>query len=135
MGSSNFSGFHIIQQREMKLTGLVLLALLGLCLSDTVDISPYVFRVKRSPQNQNPPTRIFTSNPNINSAAAGALVGGLLSFGQNQIFNPCTRNSNRNQNTNKKIFGNGFNFGSFVAGAAAGYGTSQLACNFLNGCG
>merc|ERR1712198_11731 len=135
MGSVQIFPVSISYSREMKLTGLVLLALLGLCLSDTVDISPYVFRIKRSPQNQNPPTRIFTSNPNINSAAAGALVGGLLSFGQNQIFNPCTRNSNRNQNTNKKIFGNGFNFGSFVAGAAAGYGTSQLASNFLNGCG
>merc|ERR1711926_5303 len=135
MGSSSLLTGNRNFEINMKLTGLILLASLGVCLADIVDISPYVFRIKRSPQTA--PTRIFTNSNQVNSAAAGALFGSLLSFGQNQIFNPCTRNSNRNQNnknTNTKIFG-GLNFGNFLAGTAAGYGSSQLATSFLNGCG
>jgi len=67
----------------------------------------------------------------VNSAAAGALFGSLLSYGQNQVFNPCTRK----QNTNTKFFGGNNNLATFAAGTAAGYGASQLATTFLGGCG
>merc|ERR1711973_500649 len=125
MGSSSLLTGNRNFEINMKLTGLILLASLGVCLADIVDISPYVFRIKRSPQTA--PTRIFTNSNQVNSAAAGALFGSLLSFGQNQVFNPCTRNSNKNTNT--RLFG-GLNVGSFLAGTAAGYGTSQLATTF-----
>jgi len=96
--------------------------LVGLASGATSDgTALHLHRALRSPQRN---TRIFTNNPDLNSAAAGAFVGSLLSFAQNQVFNPCPKT---NKNTR---FG-----GNFVAGAAAGYGISQLASNFLGGCG
>jgi len=114
---------------------LMLMAVIEMSYSATSDVSPLLLRrVLRSPQSggESPNTRIFFNNGNANSAAAGALFGGLISYAQNQIKNPCTR---RGPTTNNRIFGQGFNLGNFVAGAAAAYGTSQLATNFLNGCG
>merc|ERR1712107_758433 len=115
---------------RMKLTRLILPLLIGVAWGITADISPYVFRIKRAPQDVQPNTKIFTSNQ-VNSAAAGALFGSLLSYGQNQVFNPCTRK----QNTNTKFFGGNNNLATFAAGTAAGYGASQLATTFLGGCG
>merc|ERR1711973_864097 len=112
---------------------VLLMAVIGMSYSATSDVSPLLLRrVLRSPQSggENTNTRIFFNNGNANSAAAGALFGGLISYAQNQIKNPCTRRGQTT--TNNRIFGQGFNFGNFVAGAAAAYGTSQLATNFLN---
>merc|ERR1712107_540014 len=67
---------------RMKLTLLILPLLIGVAWGITADISPYVFRIKRAPQDVQPNTKIFTSNSQVNSAAAGALFGSLLSYGR-----------------------------------------------------
>merc|ERR1712107_367110 len=82
---------------RMKLTLLILPLLIGVAWGITADISPYVFRIKRAPQDVQPNTKIFTSNSQVNSAAAGALFGSLLSYGQNQVFNPCTEAEHQHQ--------------------------------------
>jgi len=68
---------------------LMLMAVIEMSYSATSDVSPLLLRrVLRSPQSggENTNTRIFFNNGNANSAAAGALFGGLISYAQNQVI-------------------------------------------------
>jgi hypothetical protein len=110
----------------MKMTGLILFSLLCTLVqvhSRTVDVSPLLYRVQRSPQQEgrNQNTRIFTNNPDVNSAIAGIFAGAIASFTQNAIFNPCPKQTR---------FG-----GNELAGFALGYGGSQLLSSLTGGCG
>jgi len=63
----------------------------------SLDSSPYALTahlVKRSPQNNRATSRFITGNSQIDSAAVGAAIGALASYGQSQVFgSPCNRNT------------------------------------------
>merc|ERR1712080_643738 len=99
---------HTTTLPTMKLTILLLAVTLSLTLSAP---SPQCFSLgSRSDQggqsvgrSQDVNNRLFTGNPAIDSAAAGAALGLATQYIGNQIFNPCRsgdRNTNRNNNNN-----------------------------------
>merc|ERR1739841_59583 len=119
----------------MKLSLLILFAMLGIATASTWQAAPYtLFREKRAAQR----TRFFTGNNAVDAGAAGAALGVATQYFANQIFNPCTRGGTRggnNKNTNNRIFG-GQTLANGALGFAAGFAGAALVNSALgNPCG